>query len=45
MCHGHECPDRNICHLYSTKRVKGDDEKGNNGIECDVSKYYESKIR
>lgn len=45
ICHGHKCPDRKACHLYTTKRVKGDDEKGNNSIECEVKKYYESKVR
>lgn len=43
-CHGHQCPDKDKCPLYSIKRTDGDEEKGNNSIDCEMIEYYDIKI-
>ncbi|WP_287566206.1 hypothetical protein [Parabacteroides sp.] len=44
-CHGHECPDKTDCPLYSMERVKDDGDSGNNEIDCEVRRFYGAKIR
>lgn len=44
-CHGHACPDRNDCPLYSSEKTPGDDEIGTNNTDCEMKRYYESKVR
>lgn len=44
-CHGHQCPDRYKCKLYTSARTPGDDDEGDNSVECDVKEYYAIKVR
>lgn len=44
-CHGHQCPDRYKCKLYTPARTPGDDDEGDNSVECDVKEYYAIKVR
>lgn len=42
-CHGHPCSDKAKCPLYTSERVEGDDEAGNNNIDCEIKKYYANR--
>lgn len=44
-CHGHQCPDKAKCLLYSAIRVEDDGENGNNDIDCEMRRYYAAKVR
>ena len=39
-CHGHKCRDRFTCKLYSSERVKEDEDKGDDNVKCE---YYDSR--
>ncbi len=39
-CHGHQCPDKTKCPLYTSERIEGDDATGDNSIDCEIKKYY-----
>lgn len=44
-CYGHKCPEKDKCLFYSSDHVQGDNEKGDNEVECDIKEYYAAKIR
>jgi hypothetical protein len=39
-CHGHKCRDRFTCKLYTSERVKEDDNAGDDSVKCE---YYDSR--
>lgn len=44
-CHGHQCPDKIKCPLYTFERIDGDNEEGDNSIDCEIKKYYADTIK
>lgn len=44
-CHGHQCPEKVKCPLYTLEHIEGDNEIGDNYIECEMKKYYADTIK